>query len=81
PRTDSLLADDADEVRRATRRLLGLRDDQVAVLHATTWREDLSRGDNTSADPGLLDVKALAEELGHDVVVLQRSHHSVARSD
>ncbi|GAA2086319.1 CDP-glycerol glycerophosphotransferase family protein [Aeromicrobium tamlense] len=81
PRTDSLLADDADEVRRATRRLLGIRDDQVAVLHATTWREDLSRGDNTSADPGLLDVKALAEELGDDVVVLQRSHHSVARSD
>ncbi|MBA4607827.1 CDP-glycerol glycerophosphotransferase family protein [Aeromicrobium sp. Marseille-Q0843] len=81
PRTDSLLAEDAAEVRRATRHLLGIRDDQVAVLHATTWREDLSRGDNTSADPNLLDVKALAEELGDDVVVLQRSHHSVARSD
>ncbi|MCL3838505.1 CDP-glycerol glycerophosphotransferase family protein [Aeromicrobium duanguangcaii] len=81
PRTDSLLADDAAEVRRRTRRLLGIRDDQTAVLHATTWREDLSRGDNTSADPGLLDVKALAEQLGDDVVVLQRSHHSVARSD
>lgn len=81
PRTDSLRAEDAEEVRRKTRRLLGIRDDQIAVLHATTWREDLSQGDNTSADPGLLDVRALAEELGDGVVVLQRSHHSVARSD
>lgn len=81
PRTDGLLADDADEVRWATRRRLGIRDDQTVVLHATTWREDLSRGDNTSADPGLLDVRALARDLGDDVVVLQRSHHSVARSD
>lgn len=81
PRTDGLLASDADEVRRATRRLLGIRDEQTVVLHATTWREDLSRGDNTSADPGLLDVRALARDLGDDVVVLQRSHHSVARSD
>lgn len=81
PRTDGLLADDADEVRRRTRALLGVRDDQTVVLHATTWREDLSRGDNTSADPALLDVRELARRLGDDVVVLQRSHHSVARSD
>lgn len=81
PRTDGLLAADAEEVRRRTRRLLGLRDHQVAILHATTWREDLSRGGNTSADPGLLDVQALAADLGDDFVVLQRSHHSVARSD
>jgi len=81
PRTDGLLAQDADEVRRATRRLLGIRDDQTVVLHATTWREDLSRGGNTSADPGLLDVRELARELGDDVVILQRSHHSVARSE
>lgn len=81
PRTDGLLADDAAEVRLATRRLLGIADDQIAVLHATTWREDLSRGDNTSADPDFLDVRALARELGDGAVVLQRSHHSVARSD
>lgn len=81
PRTDGLLAENADEVRASTRRLLGIRDDQTVVLHATTWREDLSRGGNTSADPGLLDVRALAAELGDDVVILQRSHHSVARSE
>ncbi len=81
PRTDGLLADDAAEVRLATRRLLGIADDQIAVLHATTWREDLSRGDNTSADPDFLDVRELARELGDGAVVLQRSHHSVARSD
>lgn len=80
PRTDGLLADDADEVRRRTRALLGIAEDQVAVLHATTWRDDLSTGDNTSADPGLLDVHALAARLGERFVVLQRSHTSVARS-
>ncbi len=81
PRTDGLLAADAADVRAATRRLLGIRDDQVAILHATTWRDDLSQGGNTSQDPGLLDVRALARSLGDRFVVLQRSHHSVARSE
>ena len=81
PRTDGLLAPDAEQVRAETRRLLGIADDQTAVLHATTWREDLSRGQNTSADPALLDVRALAAELGDRFVILQRSHHSVARSE
>lgn len=81
PRTDALVADEADHVRLQTRRMLGIRDDQTVVLHATTWREDRSRGDNTSSDPEFLDVRELARGLGDGVVVLQRSHHSVARSD
>ncbi len=80
PRTDALLAATADVRRAEARSALGIRPDQTAVLHATTWREDLSGGNNTSADPGFLDVAALARELGPSHVVLQRSHHSVARS-
>lgn len=80
PRTDPLLAPDAQERRLAVRATLGITPDQIAVLHATTWREDRSGGNNTAADLDFLDVGALAEQLGDSHVILQRSHHSVARS-
>ena len=80
PRTDPLLAADAQERRQAVRERLGIAPDHIAVLHATTWREDQSQGNNTATDPSFLDVAALAEELGDGHVILQRSHHSVARS-
>src|SRR5690606_5163798 len=73
-------ASDAQERRQAARSRLGIGPEQIAVLHATTWREDRSAGNNTARDLEFLDIAALAEDLGDDYVILQRSHHSVARS-
>lgn len=81
PRTDSLLATDADEVRTRTRELLGIWPDQTAVLHAATWRDDRASGPMGSRDVDHLDVESLARELGDGFVVLQRSHGSVARTN
>ncbi len=69
PRTDSLLADDADRVRHVTREKLGIAPNQIAVLHATT-----------AANPKQLDVAQLAESLGEEFVIVQRNHRSLARS-
>lgn len=79
PRTDALVGGRAEEARIRTRRLLGLRDDQVAVLHAATWREDQAGANNTSRDVTFVDLEKLAKELGPEYVILQRSHGSVAR--
>lgn len=80
PRTDALLAPGADVVRARTRELLGIAPDQVAVLHAATWRDDRTTGVNAAADVQHVSMEALAERLGPGFVVLQRSHGSVARS-
>jgi CDP-glycerol glycerophosphotransferase (TagB/SpsB family) len=81
PRTDGLVGERAAAARERTREKLGIRPDQTAVLHATTWRDDQSAGNNTSRDVRLIDLAGLAESLGPDYVILQRSHGSVARTD
>ncbi len=81
PRTDALVGERAAEARRSTRELLGIRDDQIAVLHAATWREDQAGANNTSRDVQFVDLEKLASELGPEYVILQRSHGSVARGD
>ncbi|RYI99747.1 MAG: hypothetical protein EON52_25190, partial [Actinomycetales bacterium] len=80
PRTDALLAPDAEAVRVRTREVLGIRPDQVAVLHAATWRDDRASGLNAAAEVEHVSMEALAARLGPGFVVLQRSHGSVARS-
>ena len=42
PRNDVLLSPSADEIRALTRRSLGIRDDQTAVLYAPTFRDYLA---------------------------------------
>lgn len=81
PRTDALVGERAVRAREKTRRLLGIGDDQVAVLHAATWREDKVGANNTSRDVQFVDLEKLARELGPKHVILQRSHGSVARGD
>ncbi len=68
PRNDALVRADGAAVA-AARRALGLRDDQLAVLYAPTYRD---------YDPAFrlrLDLGALAGRLGRDVVLLARSHY------
>jgi CDP-glycerol glycerophosphotransferase (TagB/SpsB family) len=74
PRNDALTRDDADEVRAATRRRLGVRPDQTAVLYAPTWRDHLAVRPRAAAMSEHLDVDAAAAALGDSHVILLRGH-------
>lgn len=74
PRDDALVAPDAPERRAAARRLLGIGDDQRAVLYAPTWREHLAFRPRGAAMTEHLDLTAAAEALGESYVVLLRGH-------
>ena len=80
PRNDALLAPDADEVRATVRRSLGLRDDQVAVLYAPTFRDYVAEDNHRAQLLDLVGVDELADELGDGYVILNRSHAFNARS-
>src|SRR5690606_18144468 len=74
PRDDALLAPDAAERRAAARAALGLSPEDVAVLHAPTWRDDAARNHRVADGAGVLDPARLARDLGAPYVVLQRAH-------
>ena len=64
PRNDEMLTGDRGAVRRG----LGIRDDQIAVLYAPTWRED--RAEMVT----FLDLAKLVDALGEGYVLLLRGH-------
>ncbi len=70
PGTDLLLAGDVAERRTATRERLGIRPDQVAVLHARHFGDRPTDGRRPVA---LLDPVELCDLLGDDHVVLLRT--------
>lgn len=74
PRDDDLTAPGAEARRVATRRLLGVRDDQIAVLYAPTFREHLATRWRGAEMADLLDVEAAARDLGDGHVLLLRGH-------
>ena len=74
PRDDALLAAGADDVRRSCRRLLGIREDQTAVLYAPTWRDHLATRPRAAAMSDHLDVEEAARALGDSHVLLLRGH-------
>jgi CDP-glycerol glycerophosphotransferase len=71
PRTDLLLSDDRERVRRLTRAELGVAEGVTAVLYAPTWRDDASFST-------ALDLSALCDLLGNGHVVMLRAHALVA---
>ncbi len=75
PRNDVLQPPRVDEVRRRTRSLLGLADDETVVLYAPTFRD---RVHNDPERPSLnlsLDVPRLVADLGPGVRLLTRVHY------
>ena len=64
PRNDLMVTGDGAAIRRK----LGLAEDQVAVLYAPTWR------DNVRGLVTYLDLEALTAELGPRYVILLRGH-------
>lgn len=71
PRNDAMSTDSGT----ATRKLLGIRDDQKVVLYAPTWRDD---HEETMVD--FLDLPEIARQLGDDYVVLLRGHSRTLRT-
>jgi len=79
PRNDVLLRPEADDVRQRTRRLLGIDDQQVAVLYAPTFRDYLSAEDRTARAVTFFDVDQALAALPEEYVVLRRGHAFNAR--
>jgi CDP-glycerol glycerophosphotransferase len=80
PRNDVLHSEDADEIRALTRRSLGIRDDQTAVLYAPTFRDYLASRDNRARMADFFDFKAATDALGDGYVLLVRGHAFNARA-
>ncbi len=72
PRNDALAHTDPDHVSRVRERL-GIREGQVVVLYAPTWRE------GSRVMPELLDLDLLAGLMGPDHVFLVRGHMNISR--
>lgn len=77
PRNDGLVASDADQVRERTRKLLGIEEDEVAVLYAPTWRDYATTNAWRSRMVDFLDPQELADQLqpGHKLLVRGHPAH------
>ncbi|GAA3656055.1 hypothetical protein GCM10022237_15140 [Nocardioides ginsengisoli] len=74
PRDDVLVGERAAAVRDDTRRRLGIRPGQKAILYAPTWRDDQATNWRAADAVHHLDVAAASRELGSDYVLLMRGH-------
>jgi CDP-glycerol glycerophosphotransferase (TagB/SpsB family) len=74
PRDDVLVGPDASAIRARVRAALGLRDDQVAVLYAPTWRDRLATNYRRARMHDDFDPAAAAAALGDRYVILLRGH-------
>lgn len=74
PRDDVLVGPGVPERRAAARAALGLADDDVAVLYAPTWRDEVATNYRSAPLVSHLDVAGLADALGERHVVLLRGH-------
>ncbi len=79
PRNDVLVSPTAEDVRRRTRRRLGIGSSTRVVLYAPTWRDNLRTG-RIFDKVGYLDAKRVVERLG-DAFVLLRGHHNTMGAD
>lgn len=80
PRDDALVSADAARIREETRARLGIRPDQVAVLYAPTWRDDMAGGWRRASLVSHLDIAAARSALGDDYVFLLRGHRFHVRA-
>lgn len=77
PRADLLHRPDADEVRGAVRRRLGVEPAQRVAFYAPTYRDHLTQGRSRYRLGQMLDMFELQSVLGPEWVVLFRRHRDV----
>ncbi len=80
PRNDVLLSPEAPAIRAAVRDSLGIREDQIAVLYAPTFRDYLSPDDMRAAMVDFFDFAEAHRMLGDRYVFLVRGHAFNART-
>lgn len=80
PRNDMLLDERRDEVRAATRALLGLPDGANVVLYGPTFRDVLSVDGMTARAADYLRPGRFVELMGPDTYLLMRGHAFQARN-
>ena len=80
PRDDTLVSGDAERIRKATRERLGIGPDQIAVLYAPTWRDDMAGSWRRASLVTHLDITAARGALGDDYVFLLRGHRFHVRA-
>lgn len=78
PRNDSLASGSQVRNRDATRAVLGLADDEIAVLYAPTWRDYLKDESNRYKMSAFLDFESALADLGPKYVFLVRGHSNVS---
>lgn len=78
PRNDSLLAENALQIREQVRAQLGIRDKQMVALYAPTWRDNAKSSTRQYAMVTYLEFDKVQKALGKDWVILLRGHHNVA---
>jgi CDP-glycerol glycerophosphotransferase len=81
PRNDVLSSPEAEGIRAATRASLGIRDGQVAVLYAPTFRDYLAEENARAAFADFFDFAEATRRLGDQYVVLVRGHAFNARTN
>lgn len=74
PRDDALVGPGAAGIRARTRADLGIRDGQVAVLYAPTWRDEQATNYRAARLHDGFDVAAAAAWWGEEYVLLLRGH-------
>lgn len=80
PRNDSLVDSRSSAQRRATRREFGIRDDQVVMLYAPTWRDNQKTSSNHYDLVTYLDFERVAKKFGDSAVILSRGHMNTLNS-
>ncbi|MGI8433250.1 MAG: bifunctional glycosyltransferase/CDP-glycerol:glycerophosphate glycerophosphotransferase [Nocardioidaceae bacterium] len=80
PRNDLLVSAEADEVRNSTRDHLGLSADQLVVLYAPTWRDNLRLG-RVFNKVLYLDPEAIVDRIPGSVVLVRGHYNSVRAAE
>ncbi|AIY00862.1 hypothetical protein ART_1263 [Arthrobacter sp. PAMC 25486] len=77
PRNDTLASQVSNEKAREVRGLLGIREDQTAILYAPTWRDTAKNSGGVHQWVGHIDFDQAFRSLGEKTVFLMRGHHNV----
>lgn len=78
PRNDIMYAENKEEIAAEIRRKLNIPLDKKTILYAPTWRDDEYYGKGQYKFTLKLDLEMLRKELGHEYVILLRTHQYIA---